>query len=286
MPDQILRDEALWIRFATIGPVMYCEKGYKGKCHYQDFKSYYPSIMMRQQAKYPIRRGEFMTLSDEDFQNMEFFKFGIYRATVSGEHKLFRFNDIHFYTHTDLQLAKKLKLPIKIICDDQANFLHYSFDKLISGKDLFGEFVKILYPLRKKVDIVKPILNILWGSLGQINHIMKDYDMKISHEIPKDALIDEIYMKDNNTIHIKYTEQNKPIFKTDFARIVPFLLSFGRSRMIELIEPFIDNIVYVRTDGFRTKTKQDLKFGSDIGQLFYEGIEHIQIENINLVLKK
>jgi hypothetical protein len=44
--------------------------------------------------------------------------------------------------------------------------------------------------------------------------------------------------------------------------------------------------VYVRTDGFRTKTKQDLKFGSDIGELFYEGEEFIKIEHINLVLKK
>ena len=285
-PDKILRDEALWIRYATLGPILYCEKGYKGKCHYQDFKSFYPSIMMRQQTNYPIKRGEFINLSEEDFNNMKFYKFGIYRAVIHACHKLFRFNELNYYTHTDMELAKKLKLPIKLICDDQANFLHYSHDKLISGKNLFSEFVKTLYPLRKEVNIVKPILNILWGSLGQINTVIKDYYSNKQHELPIDAIIEEIYMKNDNIIHVKYTQKDKPIFKTDFARIVPYLLAYGRRDMIQLIEPFINDVVYVRTDGFRTKTKQDLKFGLDIGELFYEGEEFIKIENINLVFKK
>ena len=285
-PDKILRDEALWLRFATLGPIMYCKKGYEGKCHYQDFKSFYSSIMSRQQTKYPFKRGEFLKLSEDDFKSMEFFKFGIYRAVIGGDHQLFRYNEVHYYTHRDLESAKKLKLPIKIICDGEANFLYYSSDKLMSGKDLFGKFVKTLYPLRKETEIVKSILNILWGSLGQINHVIKDYDMKTSHELPKNATIEEIYMKDDNTIHVKYTETDKPIFKTDFARIVPYLLSYGRYDMINLLEPFIKDVVYVRTDGFRTKSKQDLKFGTDIGELFYEGEEFIKIEHINLVLKK
>ena len=56
--------------------------------------------------------------------------------------------------------------------------------------------------------------------------------------------------------------------------------------MINLIEPFIDDVVYVRTDGFRTKTKQDLKYGDNIGELFFEGVENINIININKVIKK
>jgi hypothetical protein len=286
IPDSILRDEAHFIRMSTMGSLMYCKKGYKGDVHYQDFKSFYPSLMKRQQAKYPIKRGEFTTLTNEEFDNMKFFKFGIYRAIVTGDHELFRFNNgINYYTHTDLQLAKELKLKIELIEDGQANFLYYSSDKLMQGKDLFGEFVNTLYPLRKHAKLAKDILNILWGSLGELNNVQKELDMRIEHNLPPSAIIEEIYPRDDNVLVVRYIEPDQPIFKTDFARMVTFLLAYGRRDMIQLIQPFIDDVVYVRTDGFRTKTKQDLKFGDDIGQLFYEGKENIEIKNINHVIK-
>lgn len=119
---------------------MCCKKGYTGDVHYQDFKSFYPALIKRQQAKYPIKRGEFQTITKEEFNNMKFFKFGICRANLTGDHELFRFNNgINYYTYTDLQLEKELKL-FELVEDGQTIFLYYSSDKLIQRKDLFGEF--------------------------------------------------------------------------------------------------------------------------------------------------
>ncbi len=87
---------------------------------------------------------------------MKFFKFGICRANLTGDYELFRFNNgINYYTHTDLQLEKELKLDIELVEDGQTIFLYYSSDKLIQRKELFGEFVKILYPLRKHAKLQK-----------------------------------------------------------------------------------------------------------------------------------
>jgi hypothetical protein len=286
IPEAIQRDEAHWLRMSTMGAVLYCTKGYKGLSHHADFKSFYPSIMKRQQAKYPYKRGEFQKITTKEFNEMKFYKFGIYRAIVSGEHKLFRFNEDNYYTHTDLELAKKLHFDIELIEDDQANFLYYSYDKLISGKELFSKFVEILYPLRKNAKSAKDVLNVLWGSLGEINDVTKKVDLSIGHNIPKGARIDEICACDDDHVIVKYTELDKPVFKNDFGRIVTFLLAYGRRDIITVCEPFINDIVYCRTDGFRTKTKQDLEYGSELGDLVYEGIEEIDIKNINCVKVK
>ena len=145
VPEPILRDEAVWLRYATMGAVLYCKKGYKGESHYADFKSFYPAIMKRQQAKYPIKRGEFKTITNEELNKYEFYQFGIYRAIVDGDHKLFRFNNMNYYTHTDLTLAKSLGFEIELIEDNAPNFLYYSSDKLINGNEIFGKFVNTLY---------------------------------------------------------------------------------------------------------------------------------------------
>jgi len=62
-PEPIEDDEAEFISKSTIGQVIWCEKDYKGNSHHYDFKSYYCSILQRQQAKYPIKRGEILKQS-------------------------------------------------------------------------------------------------------------------------------------------------------------------------------------------------------------------------------
>ena len=104
-------------------------------------------------------------------------------------------------------------------------------------------------------------------------------------KIPNGAEIYDIQQKDDGNIKVRYSYTNKPIFKSDFARIGSFLLAYGRRDIINKVQPFIDDVVYCRTDGFRTTTYQDLKYGDNIGDLFYEGKENIEIVNINKVLK-
>ena len=53
----------------------------------------------------------------------------------------------------------------------------------------------------------------------------------------------------------------------------PFILAFGRKTITELIEPYLDRIVEINTDGFKsTEELTGLVFGTGCGELRHEGI--------------
>ncbi len=43
------------------------------------------------------------------------------------------------YTHIDLELARKLNYTIDLIMDNKPNAMIYTNEKLVHGKDLFGD---------------------------------------------------------------------------------------------------------------------------------------------------
>jgi hypothetical protein len=283
-PEPIENDEAEFISKSTIGQIIWCEKGYKGNSHHYDFKSYFCSILQRQQAKYPIKRGEIKTITQKEFDDMEFVKFGIYRAKVISNHQLYRINPENYYTHCDLQLARDLNMKIEIVkCEN--NFLYYSPDKLINGNKIFKEYVSTLFPLRKKAHCAKIILNILWGALTEKTTFLNEYDFDEQSIIPANAIIEEMYPSNNNTMMVRYTLPNQKVYKHDYGRIGTFLLSYGRRQIIKTVQPFIDDVVYVNTDGFRCKTKQDLVTGDELGDLKYEGSDKVHIINTKKIIK-
>lgn len=282
--EPIDHDEAEFILKSTIGSIMVCEKGFRGKSYHYDFKSYYPSIMQRQQTKYPIKRGEFLTLTQKEFDEMEFMKFGIYRAKVTSNNKYFRVNPENYYTHTDLQYAKDQKMKIEII-EVEKNFLYYSSDKLMNGNKLFKEFVSTFYPIRKEATCAKIILNILWGSLIEKTYELKEYDLSEECSIPEKAIIKEMYNSNNGTMIVRYTMPGQSLYKHEYGRIGTFLLAYGRKQILKTIEPFIDDVVYIHTDGFRCKHKQDLVLGENIGDLEYEGKDKVEIISIKKIIK-
>jgi hypothetical protein len=56
------------------------------------------------------------------------------------------------------------------------------------------------------------------------------------------------------------------LFKTDYARIGPFITSFGRFHMLRSLLAHIDSVVYIHTDGFvSTKQIPELKIGKEMG---------------------
>ena len=57
----------------------------------------------------------------------------------------------------------------------------------------------------------------------------------------------------------------------DYARLGPFLLAYGRKKLLETISPFIENIKWAHTDGFILNKKVDIKTGNNLGELKYEG---------------
>jgi hypothetical protein len=289
--EEINQDESIWIENAQTGPIMYGEK-YEGKAYKYDVCSMYPSIMKGQDFSIPIKRGEFSIMTQREFENREIIKYGIYRCVIknkSNKHKLFRFNPKNYYTQYDLAIANELDFEIKLIQDNQPNALIYNRDCRIQGNKLFKEYVDLLFPLKKAgIDRAKKILNTLWGALVQKNEFTIQYDQSSDEicEIRGDKKVVSFTPTNNQCtcFAIRLAKIDK-FYETNFARLGPFLLSFARMKIANIILPYSENVKRIHTDGFicTKKLRKSLlciKEGNDIGQLRYEGYcSDVVIEN-------
>lgn len=284
-PEEILQDEAEWIKFSSFGAIIWCEP-FEGKLYKYDFKSMYPHLMTSSTLKFPVKRGEFKNIGE--FNN-QYFEYGIYRAVIQTSddeniNKLFRFNKHNYYTSIDLTNAKKLGLNIELIKDDNPNFLYYSRDKLITFNEVFKQYVEILFPLKENKNLLarhqaKAILNILWGALCEVDK--RKMFIQDKFKIEEDEEIIEIYPSstDENSHIIKTTKLNH-YYKTPFARLCPFLIGQGRKQMSDTLFEYKDHIHRIQTDGFLCDIPIHFKTDVKIGELKYEGYtEHGIIKN-------
>ena len=165
--DNIKQVEAEFINKSSHGALMYSEKGIFDNIYKYDVVSMYPSIMASGQM-FPIREGELKNINKYEFNKNNFVPFGIYRCIIKGTNKLFKFNKHNFYTHIDIKQARELNLYIELVEDKEPNFLYYSREKLITGNEIFKQYVEELFELKHKgIKQIKPILNILWGALTE-----------------------------------------------------------------------------------------------------------------------
>lgn len=275
-PDPIEQDEAIWIQNASYSAMCWADK-YEGKAYKYDVCSMYPSIMLDHQMLFPIKRGTFIKMKQNEFDSLKFFMYGIYRSRINKsedelKNKLFRFNKKNYYTHIDLTRAKDIGLEIELIRDKQPNILHYPRDILIQGDKLFGSYVNLLFKLKeKKIPIAKKLLNILWGALSQKNVIDVIVDEKSNEvkEIREDrTVIGFIPLNDTKT-RVQIVK-NDYYYETDYARIAPFLLAKGRFLITKIMKPHIENIKRVHTDGIISDTKLDFD-SNELGEMKYEG---------------
>jgi len=280
IPEIIKQDEAVWVKESTMAALITNEK-YSGPAHKQDFCSWYPSIMNDKYNLFPIKRGEFKTVT-QDYIDTQIksdkpsFSFGIYRCEIEYDpkhYKEFRINRHNKYTHRDMQTAAKLKMKMKLIIDDEPNFLHYPRSSCVTGQQLFGKFVEEVFKLKKdKVPLSKEVLNDLWGALCErwkIPIIIK-IDSTEDEVLEEGSRIVSIHPLDDNRTQT-HIVKNQAVYKTDFARIGPFLLAYSRHKAAAFITEHKDNIVRFHTDGFITKTKLNVTYGNDMGDLKYEG---------------
>ena len=271
-PEQILQDEAEWINLSSIGALIWA-KPYEGELYKYDVKSLYPHLMKSTTLKFPIKRGEFQKLD----QFGEYIAFGIYRCKVlksddANINKLFRFNDKHYYSSVSLDHAKTLGLKLELIQDNKPNFLFYSRDKLITFNEVFKPFVDFMFELKdkKKVEKAKDILNILWGALCEVEKkkYFCDKDIIINEE-------EEIYKiapyKNNEDIDVITTNKINKRYKTNYARLCPFLISQGRRHMSNIMFPIKEHIHRCQTDGFLSDIKIHSNTDVKLGELKYEG---------------
>jgi len=261
---------------------------YKGEAYKYDVSSMYPSIM-KSKMTFPYKEGKFITLTQSELESNDYFKYGIYRAVISGKinKALFRINENNHYTHIELELAKSLGYTISLIEDGTNNFLYYDSKTRISGTQLFGDYINLLYPIKsstKDFKYSKKLLNILWGRLCQKNkrkiytilECIDDVIIKDNEQFYSATFIDE----DNkgNLIERIDVIQTDNMFVSGFARIGPFITAQGRKMISNLITNNLDDLNCVKrvyTDSIVSsvplKNKFPNKEDADIGELGYEG---------------
>lgn len=290
--DHISYEEAIIIQKASIGPLLISKKCLNIKAWSYDFKSCYPSIMRDSKMLFPIKEGKWVFLNKDEFNNLKFYQYGIYNVKIlksedNSINQLFKFNNDNWYTHIDLNLAKDLGLELIIKQKNKQNFLYYKRDSLISGKDLFGEYINFMFKLKQK-DIPggKELIKCLWGALCKANIARVKFNINDELVLKHNKDYDTIVPINNNE-YIADIYNKAQYFDYDLARIKPFLLAKGRFKLSKAIYPVKENILYSHTDSLIvdidiSKNKQLLKiFGNDIGDLAYEGLyENFWCNNI------
>jgi hypothetical protein len=272
-PEPVKADEAEFIEGAMMASLIW-SKPYEGELFQYDFVSFYPSLMRSKYLLFPIKRGEFFNIPQKYLDERPFYEMGIYRCTVDiKEPRLFRENLHGYYTHIELTLAQKLGYKITMIIDKKPNFLHYSRDKCVLGCHLFGEFVDLLFDLKKKqVPGAKGILNCLWGALAKKDNVNVYVDLEKgeSPDIYGGKSIDTIENITETKLMYKLVNKNS-VYKSNYARVAPFLLSKGRKVLSEAIQPNLDLIKRVHTDSMYSTKKLDVKTGDNLFDLKYVG---------------
>jgi len=282
--DAIDQDEAEWLSKMYLSGLIWAKKGYQGKAHKYDYVSHYTSIMRQQTFRYPIKKGIFKKITDEQLQNMPFFEYGIYRVKIEHvDFKLLRISN-GYATHFDLKRAKELGYTIKIVEDGKPNLLSYAGKGMTSDGRDFKRIVDELFEYKKKYgkthEIFKKLLNRLWGSLCQKRKNEKYVKKDEEYDVPYDEDLVDIIMHDG--YDIIETKNKKLEYQTAFARLGPFLTSKSRAIMSSLIEKHYNDVVRVYIDGILTKNKIEVEhkdnrsienkgIGDDIGCLRYEG---------------
>lgn len=250
-----------------------CDNAYQ-----YDGNSWYPSQMMKT-FNFPVKPGELLTIKQEDFNSLKFYKYGIYHAIVyktnSNTDKLLLFNPKNYYTHLDMMLAKKLNMKIEIIDDGKPNFLFYDTSKRIQFKDTFEKYINILYNLKKeKVKGAKILMNTIWGALCERYDRYCVIDMDNTdvtvNEFNKPLQITSITPMTNNKIKIEYSYYDE-YYKTNYARLKPFLTAIARTKLAEILSPNIDHIIRTHTDGFISDIPiNNITLGVELGQFKLE----------------
>jgi hypothetical protein len=146
---------------------------------------------------------------------------------------------------------------------------------LVNGNILFKKYVDTLFKLKQSgIPRAKAILNILWGVLCEKRTVELMYHSDMDNEVVIDD--DEIItsmkpclFNPNRTL-ITIQKVNS-YYKTDWARIAPFILAKGRQLLSQTIEPYQDSIKWMHTDGFISSEELPLKLGSNLGDIKFEG---------------
>jgi hypothetical protein len=237
---------------------------------------------MKSKQLFPVDAGEFTQICELS----EILTFGIYRCIIKKSNtkndRLFRFNQKNKYSHIDIYHARKLNLEIKLINDNEANTLLWTRDNLLTGTELFGQFIDFTFDLKNKlkIDRAKKIINTLWGALCEKK--TKNFVCGPDVDIGKNAKPISIRPTDDGKTIIEIIKRDNQ-YVSGFSRIKPFLLGKARNIMSDIMLPYNDLLVRCHTDGFMSTQELDIKIGDQLGDLVYEGNSNVIISACNQI---
>ena len=301
-PEDIDNLEGVWLSNAFLGGLMWCENGYEGELHEIDINSNYPWAMINQYFTFPVKKGHFIKLTQDEFSKLTYFKYGVYRCIISNDdeklNKFFRFSGKDYYTHHDLTRAKELKFKIEIIEDGNVNILQYNKEDLIYGNKVFSKYINYFYDLKKKNStpkskIVKLILNKLWGILCQKYMNIKTTTNGCGLDASKYKIISIRPSVKTGCQENKYTD-NIQVYKTNYGRLGCFLTAFCRLRLSRLAFDNMDTIKKIHTDAIFTTKKIDcvntgrthnITINDELGNFKYVYLKNVKIIHINTKLE-
>jgi len=137
-----------------MGGIVWAEP-YEGIATELDFNEFYPKILASIDARWPIRAGEFKTITHKlNYYNLEY---GIYRAFIKGQPaeqkctRTFCYNPAGYYTHYDLKLAMELDLHIEL-SSESPNVLIFEKVYLISRYNIFYQWASYLTKIKKELE--------------------------------------------------------------------------------------------------------------------------------------
>ena len=280
-PEQISELEEEWLKDCFQGGLIFGKDITLDNATAYDVNSAYASILKHSGFKVPIKQGDFKQVDKLG----EIVPYGIYRCVItkSGNYdtdKLFKFNSLNKYTHTDIYVARKLKLNIELIIDHEANCLLYGAGKCINGARLFKTIVDYLYKLKvDKVTYGKIMLNTLWGALCEKSYVFKAvYDSNEYYNIPEDCTILSISPTKKGNL-VSYSKKGR-YFKLNYARFGPFLTAVVRKLVADVIYPHKEIVHRCHTDGFICEQPiTDIKLSSEIGDFKIEHQGKCKINN-------
>jgi hypothetical protein len=300
-PEEITNEEAYFIDQAYMGGLRWCEKDYQGQLYGIDRNSSYPAIVSSNRFVFPVKAGTFKKYTQEEFNKLEFYSFGIYHCHIENDNrKLFSSNLYYYYTQHDLRRAKELNMKISIIEDGSSNALLYERDKLVRGDHVFGAYVDKFYELKKQAkkdnnkilgSICKDFLNLPWGLMCKKNKksMVKKYnaDFKAGDGFELNEI--QTYGKQGGEFILTKYINTKKVFKSNYARLGVFLTSYCRYQMSKTIEPYSDQVKRIHTDGFYLTFKpehtKNLVIGENLGEFHYEKEGIFKIKNMSEMIE-
>ena len=291
-PEEISQQEC---EFLSIhGAIMYSrsiegeepeneELAYEGYAKLLDVNGQYPAVMSNAKNSFPITKPTYKKVTKETMKlsgekGKGYFPYGIYKAVVSRSNTdndlRFRFNADNTYTHIDLTRAEKLGLDIEPI-DADINVALYSQTGRRNGADLFANFVNYLVKLISECKLkaskksLKIIRNALWGYLGKRNSV------KVTRKNDDDE-----FELDSNFIMTSYNPDkhecihgyiSNKLYLTAYGRMCPFITSYAREQINQIIDKCPEKIVRVHTDSILV-IDPDVKFeiSDKLGSLKFE----------------